>query len=201
MTIGAALGSPRSASPPAPISRSDTAVLPSWKGASPTLSNSTELSTKGRPSALPSDSIELSECQLKGVRVETIEMHQFPIEKRAVGSIDFNEDLLTQVFTPYAGRIIGLFAKIGDEVKKGQLLFTIDSPDLLQASSTLISAAAVLQLTTKNLTRLKTSTRRGRFPRRTWSRRSPTSRPPRARCAPPAIRSASSARPTPRWTA
>jgi cobalt-zinc-cadmium efflux system membrane fusion protein len=117
---------------------------------------STEAPSKARAENLPPDSIELSESQLKGVRVETIEMHQFPIEKRAVGSIDFNEDLLTQVFTPYAGRIIGLFAKIGDEVKKGQLLFTIDSPDLLQASSTLISAAAVLQLTTKNLTRLKT---------------------------------------------
>jgi cobalt-zinc-cadmium efflux system membrane fusion protein len=117
---------------------------------------STEAPSKARADNLPPDSIELSESQLKGVRVETIEMHQFPIEKRAVGSIDFNEDLLTQVFTPYAGRIIGLFAKIGDEVKKGQLLFTIDSPDLLQASSTLISAAAVLQLTTKNLTRLKT---------------------------------------------
>jgi membrane fusion protein, heavy metal efflux system len=116
---------------------------------------STESPTKARADNVPPDSIELSESQLKGVRVETIETREFPIEKRAVGSIDFNEDLLTQVFTPYPGRIIGLFAKIGDEVKKGQLLFTIDSPDLLQASSTLISAAAVLQLTTRNLARLK----------------------------------------------
>jgi membrane fusion protein, heavy metal efflux system len=64
--------------------------------------------------------------------------------------------LLTQVFTPYQGRIIGLFAKVGDEVQKGQLLFTIDSPDLLQACSNLIAAAGVLQLTSKNLARLKT---------------------------------------------
>jgi cobalt-zinc-cadmium efflux system membrane fusion protein len=34
-------------------------------------------------------------------------------------------------------------------------LFTIDSPDLLQAESTLIAAAGVLQLTTKNLERLR----------------------------------------------
>jgi membrane fusion protein, heavy metal efflux system len=114
---------------------------------------STESPTKN---ATPQDSIELSESQLKGVKVEAIETRDFPIEKSAVGSIDFNEDLLTQVFTPYPGRIIGLFATIGDEVKKGQLLFTIDSPDLLQASSTLISAAGVLQLTSKNLARLKT---------------------------------------------
>jgi len=101
------------------------------------------------------DSIELSDTQLKSVRVETVAERDFPIEKAAVGSIDFNEELLTQVFTPYQGRIVGLFAKVGDEVKKGETLFTIDSPDLVQASSTLISAAGVLDLTARNLERLK----------------------------------------------
>jgi cobalt-zinc-cadmium efflux system membrane fusion protein len=59
------------------------------------------------------------------------------------------------VFTPYAGRIIALFAEVGNDVKKGQTLFTIDSPDLLQAESTLIAAAGVLGLDTKNLQRLR----------------------------------------------
>ena len=40
-------------------------------------------------------------------------------------------------------------------MKKGQTLFTIDSPDLLQAESTLIAAAGVLELTSRNLARLK----------------------------------------------
>jgi cobalt-zinc-cadmium efflux system membrane fusion protein len=101
------------------------------------------------------DSVELAESQLKGVKVETVGERDFPIEKIAVGSIDFNEELLTQVFTPYQGRIVGLFAKIGDEVKSGQTLFTIDSPDLLNADSNLIAAAGVLELTTRNLTRLR----------------------------------------------
>jgi cobalt-zinc-cadmium efflux system membrane fusion protein len=73
----------------------------------------------------------------------------------AVGSIDFNEDMAVQVFTPYQGRIIALFDTVGDDVKKGQTLFTIDSPDLLQAESTLIAAAGVLDLTTRNLARLR----------------------------------------------
>ncbi len=85
------------------------------------------------PAAGAPDSVELSDTQLKSVRVETAAEREFPIEKAAVGSIDFNEELLTQVFTPYQGRIVGLFAKVGDEVKKGETLFTIDSPDLLQA--------------------------------------------------------------------
>jgi membrane fusion protein, heavy metal efflux system len=113
-------------------------------------------SSRGRGGSPPMlDSVELSEAQLKYVKVELAGEREFPIEKTAVGSIDFNEELLTQLFTQYPGRINGLFAKVGDEVKKDQILFTIDSPDLLQASSTLISTAGVLQLTTKNLARLK----------------------------------------------
>jgi cobalt-zinc-cadmium efflux system membrane fusion protein len=59
-----------------------------------------------------------------------------------------------QVFTPYQGRIIAALAEVGDDVKKGQPLFTVDSPDLLQAESTLIAAAGVLELDRKNLDRL-----------------------------------------------
>jgi membrane fusion protein, heavy metal efflux system len=39
--------------------------------------------------------------------------------------------------------------------KKGQTLFTIDSPDLLAAESNLIAAAGVLELTTRNPARLR----------------------------------------------
>src|SRR5208282_2023362 len=63
--------------------------------------------------------------------------------------------LAVQVFTPYQGRIIANFASVGDDVTKGQTLFTIDSPDLLQAESTLIAAAGVLELTSRNLARLQ----------------------------------------------
>jgi cobalt-zinc-cadmium efflux system membrane fusion protein len=117
-----------------------------------------EASTTSAKAATSNDSpqdVTLSPKQMEAVKVEPVLLHLFPIEKEAVGSIDFNEDMLVQVFTPYQGRIIDLFAKVGDEVKKGQTLFTIDSPDLVQAVSTLISAAGVLELTTLNLARLR----------------------------------------------
>src|SRR5262249_31658552 len=114
---------------------------------------SSDQRTPSRPAA---NTIELLDSQLTKVKVEVAAERDFPLEKSAVGSIDFNEEMLSQVFAPYQGRIVDLFAKVGDEVKKGQPLFTIDSPDLVQASSTLISAAAVLELTTHNLERLKT---------------------------------------------
>ena len=102
-----------------------------------------------------SPSIDLSDSQLASVKVEPVSEREFPIEKESVGSIDFNEDMTLQVFTPYPGRIVALFAKVGDDVRKGQTLFTIDSPDLLQAESTLIAAAGVLEFTTRNLARLR----------------------------------------------
>ena len=101
------------------------------------------------------DNVDLSDSQLDSVKVAPVEARDFPVEKDAVGSIDFNEDLAVQVYTPYQGKIISLFAEVGDDVKKGQTLFTIDSPDLLQAESTLIAAAGVLDLNRKNLDRLR----------------------------------------------
>lgn len=101
------------------------------------------------------NSVDLSATQLNSVKVQPVELREFPVEKDAIGSIDFNEDMTVQVFTPYQGRIIGLFAEVGDDVKKGQTLYTIDSPDLLQAESTLISAAGVLELSNRNLRRLQ----------------------------------------------
>src|ERR1700720_1042240 len=44
---------------------------------------------------------------------------------------------------------------LGDNVKRGQPLLTIESPDLIQAESSLIAAAGVLDLTTHVLTRAK----------------------------------------------
>jgi cobalt-zinc-cadmium efflux system membrane fusion protein len=114
-------------------------------------------SKAAKPSADPlaAQSVELTESQLASVKVEPVGEHLFPVEKNAVGSIDFNQEMSVQVFTPYQGRILELFAKVGDEVKKGQTLFTIDSPDLLQAESTLIAAAGVSELTGRVLARAK----------------------------------------------
>ncbi len=99
--------------------------------------------------------VELSETQLKAIKIEPVGEHVFPQEREAVGNIDFNQELLTQVFTPYQGRILMAFASVGETVKKDKTLFTIDSPDLVQAESTLIATAGVLDLTTKALERQK----------------------------------------------
>ncbi len=125
-------------------------------GVSPTAANAQAArGTVSGSSVIDESTLNLSDLQLAAVKVEPVEDREFPVEKEAVGSIDFNEDLETQVFTPYQGKIIALYAAVGDDVKKGQTLFTIDSPDLLAAESNLIAAAGVLDLTDRNLKRMQ----------------------------------------------
>src|SRR5208283_5968735 len=77
----------------------------------------------------PDLSVQLTDAQLKSIKIGAASEHAFPQERTAVGSIDFNENLAVQVFSPYQGKITKAYAEVGDPVKKGQMLFTIESPD------------------------------------------------------------------------
>ncbi len=98
-------------------------------------------------------SVDLTEKQAAALKIGPVASRDFVIRKTAVGTIDFNENLLVQVFSQYQGKILKAFYNIGDEVKAGDVLFTIDSPDLLQAESTLLASAGVLDLQKKVLAR------------------------------------------------
>ncbi len=100
-------------------------------------------------------SVHLTDSQLGSIKVGAVSERDFPMQKEAVGGIDFNEDMDVQVFSPYQGRIIQAFANLGDEVRKGQTLFTIESHDFIAAESNLIAAAATLDQTTSALERAK----------------------------------------------
>jgi membrane fusion protein, heavy metal efflux system len=100
-------------------------------------------------------SVELTPGQLNAIRIESVGTYPFPVEKEAVGNIDFDDDLSVQVYPSYQGKILKTFAELGDEVQKGQPLFTIESPDLVQAESTLIAAQASFDLTNKELERAR----------------------------------------------
>jgi cobalt-zinc-cadmium efflux system membrane fusion protein len=110
----------------------------------------------GANSGAPSDAaVDLSTSQLNSIKVEPVGSYLFPIEKDAVGNIDFDEDLSVQVFPDYQGTIIKTLVELGAEVQTEQPLYTIKSPDLIQAESNLIGAAATFELTNKELARAK----------------------------------------------
>ena len=127
----------------------------SAKAASPDKENTGSGAGGAAPGSSSTDTLELSDAQLGEISLGTVSERSFPIRTEAVGNIDFNEDMAAQVFPPYQGRIVKLFAMMGDNVKRGQPLLTIESPDLIQADSTLIAAAGVLDLTTRALERAR----------------------------------------------
>jgi len=69
--------------------------------------------------------------------------------------VDFNQDQTVPVFGPYQGRIGKVLVQAGEDVKVGQALYTVLSPDLAQAASTLVSSAGVLKMSNETLKRAK----------------------------------------------
>jgi cobalt-zinc-cadmium efflux system membrane fusion protein len=108
--------------------------------------------SNGQPSEVR---VELAPSQLNTIKIAPVGTYLFPVEKEAVGNINFVDDLSVQVFPSYQGKILKTLVELGDDVQRGQPLYLIDSPDLIQAESTLIGAAATLELTSKELARAK----------------------------------------------
>lgn len=111
-----------------------------------------------QPAAKPNDepSVELTPAQLDAIKIGTVGKYLFPVDNQTVGSIDFDEDLSVQVFPSYQGTILQALGELGTNVEKDQPLYTIKSPDLIQAESNLIGAAATFELTNRELARAKT---------------------------------------------
>jgi len=103
----------------------------------------------------PATAVDLSSSQLTSIKIEPVGMYQFPVDKETVGNISFADEQSVQVFPAYQGTIIKSYAELGAQVEKDQPLYTIKSPDLIQAESTLIGAAAQFELTKKELERVK----------------------------------------------
>jgi len=98
--------------------------------------------------------VDLLQKQAGILKIGAVQSRDFELFKTAVGTIDFDENMFVQVFAQYQGKIIKAFFNVGDDVKQGDILFTIDSPDLLQAESTILATAGVLELQTRTLARV-----------------------------------------------
>ena len=127
-------------------------VTPSTRAAE---SGSASDRARARASADPlsADSVTLSSSEIEQFKVEPAVERAFVIQRDAVGTIDFNEEMSVAVYPPVQGKILTLFARAGDDVEQGAPLYTVDSPDLVQAAQNLIAAAGVFNLTSRVLDR------------------------------------------------
>ena len=95
----------------------------------------------------PTGVVSVTEAQMHQIKLGKVEQRSFQDERLAVGQIALNEDATTPIYPPYPGRVARLLARSGDVVKRGEVLFEIDSPDLVQAESALIAAATTFDKT------------------------------------------------------
>jgi cobalt-zinc-cadmium efflux system membrane fusion protein len=76
-----------------------------------------------------------------------------PISADLNARLNVDEDVTARVGTPVAGRVLGIRADIGEQVRAGQVLATLDAPDLAQARSDLVTAEATAEVKRKQAAR------------------------------------------------
>jgi membrane fusion protein, heavy metal efflux system len=86
------------------------------------------------------DTVRVTDDQMHQLGIMKVELYPFRIQKLAIGQIAYNEDTSTAVLTPFAGRVTRLIARVGDNVSRGDALFEIDSPEVVQPQNDFIAA-------------------------------------------------------------
>ena len=94
----------------------------------------------------PPGTFRASAQQLKTLTVQVVQTHGFVSEELTEGKIAVNGDRATPVFSPYSGRVTRVIAGLGDTVKSGAPLATLEASEYVQAQSDLNSAAAAVKL-------------------------------------------------------
>jgi biotin carboxyl carrier protein len=87
------------------------------------------------------DTVRVTPDQMHQLSIVKVMAYPFRLQKQAIGQIAFNEDASTVVLTPFSGRVTRVIGKLGDDVKRGDPLFEIDSPEVVQAQTDLIAAS------------------------------------------------------------
>jgi cobalt-zinc-cadmium efflux system membrane fusion protein len=91
-----------------------------------------------------SDIVRVTNDQMHQLGIVKVELYPFRVQKLAIGQIAYNEDTSTAVLTPFPGRVTRLLAKIGDNVNRGDPLFEIDSPEVVQPQNDFIAAFSAM---------------------------------------------------------
>ena len=78
--------------------------------------------------------------QLSAIRIAAAQELPVPLAEPLNARIAYNENVTSRVSSPVAGRIVALRAQPGDTVKQGDVLASLDSPDLAAAVSDLQKA-------------------------------------------------------------
>jgi len=97
------------------------------------------------PPTLTPNNVTLTEAQRQHIHLYTVRSSEFRKTIDADGAVDFDNDQATGVLAPISGPVSRLLVSLGDEVKAGQPLAIVDSPDFAAALSAYRKALATAQ--------------------------------------------------------
>ena len=99
-----------------------------------------------RPAA-PADlgNVHLSDAQRGHIQVFEVQSAAFHRTIETTGVVDFDNDQATSVLAPFSGPVSRVLVALGQQVKKGDALASVDSPDFATAISAYQKALATAQ--------------------------------------------------------
>ena len=111
---------------------------------------------KSGQAVLPADSPQLSR-----IKVANADAGLVPVDSvSAPAKIEANANRLSHVVLPLSGRVTDVTVKIGDFVRQGQSLLTVESPDADAATSTHLQAQAAVTTAKSAMAKAQTDTDR-----------------------------------------
>jgi cobalt-zinc-cadmium efflux system membrane fusion protein len=94
---------------------------------------------------LPPGTFRATPQQIAGLRIAPVTTMEFRGEVVTDGSIAYNDDTTTPVFSPYSGRVTRLLARQGDLVKRNAPLMAVEASEFVQGENDLLAAAAAVR--------------------------------------------------------
>lgn len=101
------------------------------------------------------DQVALTAEAKKQNRIEavTVQRTRLARDVEVVGSVGFADDHYAEVGPLIAGRVVSIGVRVGDQIKKGQILAELESAEVGQAQATYLTARAVSLAAQTNLRR------------------------------------------------
>jgi cobalt-zinc-cadmium efflux system membrane fusion protein len=95
----------------------------------------------------PASNATLTAAQRQNIHLYTVAPSKFHKTIEASGAVDFDNDQATSVLAPFSGPVSRMLVSLGQQVKKGDPLAIVDSPDFATAISAYRKAIATAQTT------------------------------------------------------
>ena len=107
-----------------------------------------------RPADPGSHAIVLEPEKLSSITVGAVTARELPRSLTLAGKVQFDEDRVARILAPVPGQVVGIHAKVGDVVRKGQTICAISSREAAAAIAEHAESHKDLDLARKTLATL-----------------------------------------------